>query len=252
MGAKGIGGHQSARAGSEVWLTPPAIINALGGPLSFDLDPCAPIDRPWDTARLHYTIVDNGLILPWGSGRIWLNPPYSRSVIGKFLGRMAAHGNGISLIFARTETEHFHRFIWPVCDALLFPEGRITFLRPDGSIPQRDGGRDGGAPSVFCAYGADNADALAASGITGAFVPLKLRSFVFGFAAVGTWMEEIIKTMQEFGEAVSLAEIYRAMAGHPKAKRNPNYQAKIRQVLQHGPFASKQRGMWEIASDRLI
>ncbi|MDG4853840.1 MULTISPECIES: hypothetical protein [unclassified Mesorhizobium] len=42
-----IGSHQSAAAGTDVWLTPPALLAALGGAESFDLDPCAPLDRPW-------------------------------------------------------------------------------------------------------------------------------------------------------------------------------------------------------------
>jgi hypothetical protein len=33
------------------WLTPPEIITSLG---MFDLDPCTPSVRPWDTAKKHY------------------------------------------------------------------------------------------------------------------------------------------------------------------------------------------------------
>jgi hypothetical protein len=86
----GMGSHQSARSETDVWLTPPAIIEALGGASSFDLDPCASSDRPWPTARRHYTVEDNGLILPW-FGRVWMNPPYSNPLIARFMGRMAAH-----------------------------------------------------------------------------------------------------------------------------------------------------------------
>jgi hypothetical protein len=39
--------------GKDEWLTPPEIIKSLG---EFDLDPCSPINRPWDTAKNHYTI----------------------------------------------------------------------------------------------------------------------------------------------------------------------------------------------------
>ena len=53
-----IGSHQSANMKTDEWLTPPEIIKALG---PFDLDPCSPINRPWDTARKHYTIENNGL-----------------------------------------------------------------------------------------------------------------------------------------------------------------------------------------------
>ncbi len=67
----GIGGHQSARMGSDDWITPQNILAALG---PFDLDPCASITQPWPTAKRQYTISDNGLMLPW-DGRVWLNPP---------------------------------------------------------------------------------------------------------------------------------------------------------------------------------
>ncbi|MGH7186745.1 MAG: hypothetical protein ACREIB_10780 [Pseudomonadota bacterium] len=48
----GMGGHQSARARTDVWLTPPAVLEAIGGWESFDLDPCAPATRPWPMALL--------------------------------------------------------------------------------------------------------------------------------------------------------------------------------------------------------
>jgi hypothetical protein len=36
---RGIGVHHSAKAGSHEWLTPPHILEALGGWENFDLDP---------------------------------------------------------------------------------------------------------------------------------------------------------------------------------------------------------------------
>ncbi len=49
----------------EEWLTPPSLIHKLG---KFDLDPCAPINRPWDTATSYFTINDDGLQQNWGGG----------------------------------------------------------------------------------------------------------------------------------------------------------------------------------------
>lgn len=49
----------------DEWLTPPHIMTALG---KFDLDPCAPINRPWATADKHYTVEDDGLSQVWGGG----------------------------------------------------------------------------------------------------------------------------------------------------------------------------------------
>ena len=60
--------------GKDEWLTPPEIVKSLG---EFDLDPCSPIERPWDTAKNHFTINDNGLIQNW-FGRVWCNPPYGK------------------------------------------------------------------------------------------------------------------------------------------------------------------------------
>ena len=103
---------------------------------------------------------------PW-AGRIWANPPYGRRA-EPFLEKLAKHGDGVALLFARTETAMFHKYVWSEADALLFLKGRLYFHRPDGT---RAPGNAGG-PSVLIAYGAKNASALENSGLVGAFVPL--------------------------------------------------------------------------------
>lgn len=49
---------------NDEWLTPPEILVALG---EFDLDPCAPVVRPWPTAKHHFTVEDDGLNQSWYS-----------------------------------------------------------------------------------------------------------------------------------------------------------------------------------------
>jgi hypothetical protein len=146
---------------NDEWLTPPEIVQALS---PFDLDPCSPINRPWDTARIHYTIADNGLWLPW-EGRVWMNPPYGRET-ELWLEKLAAHGNGIALIFARTETRMFFKHVWPVANAVLFIEGRLHFYYVDGSRAKENSG----GPSMLIAYGSENAERLKSSGIKGRFL----------------------------------------------------------------------------------
>ena len=68
----------------EALPTPPGIIQAFG---PFDLDPCAPVKRPWATADNHYTIEDDGLLRPW-QGLVWCNPPYGPKT-GDWLARCA-------------------------------------------------------------------------------------------------------------------------------------------------------------------
>ena len=158
-----MGGHQSARMKSDVWLTPPNIIEALG---PFDLDPCSCDPRPWDTAKRHVALPEDGLASEW-VGRVWLNPPYSREAV-KWLDKLADHGQGTALIFARTETAWFFSSVWGKATALLFIEGRLHFHRQDGSRAKAHAG----APSVLLAYGYDDAWKLMESGIGGRFMLL--------------------------------------------------------------------------------
>ena len=147
-------------AASHVWLTPPEILARLG---EFDLDPCAaPEPRPWPTAKRHIVLPEDGLTAGW-EGRVWCNPPFG-SHTGQWLGRMALHGNGIALAFARTDTAMFHSWVFGKADAVLFVQRRPHFYRPDGS---RAKGNSGG-PVCLIAYGEANAQALAGSGIEGA------------------------------------------------------------------------------------
>lgn len=156
-------GNESTVAGTEVWLTPPYVIESLG---EFDLDPCASIDRPWDTASHHYTIEDDGLIQPW-FGRVWCNPPYGPK-LGPFLQKMAEHNNGIALVFARTETRAFFDFVWNEATAIFFIKGRLKFHKPDGSL-----GGTAGSPSVLIAYGEEQAEILKNCKLQGKYLRIK-------------------------------------------------------------------------------
>jgi hypothetical protein len=145
---------------SVVWLTPPEIIEALG---PFDLDPCAaPSPRPWPTAARHIELPDDGLAADW-RGRVWCNPPFG-SHTGQWLRRMALHGNGIALAFARTDTAMFQAWVWPQASAVLFLAKRPHFHTPDG---KRAAGNSGG-PIVLIGYGEENAESLRNSGLSGA------------------------------------------------------------------------------------
>jgi hypothetical protein len=161
---KGMSGHQSHAMLKDEWLTPPSIISKLG---SFDLDPCSPIDRPWDTAKTHYTLIDDGLNKDW-FGRVWCNPPYGKEA-AVWLSRMAFHGSGISLIFARTETKMFFDHVWGKATGLLFIKGRLYFHHVNGSKAKSNAG----APSVLISYGENDANYLMNCGIDGKFIDLR-------------------------------------------------------------------------------
>lgn len=151
------------KAGKDEWLTPPYVLEALG---EFDLDPCSPIDRPWDTAKRHYTYLDNGLMMPW-EGRVWCNPPYGGHA-SAWLEKCAMHKNATALVFARTETKMFFTYVWEVAVGLLFLSGRLQFYHVDGTCINSNAG----APHVLIAYDHQNAEILKNCGLKGKFISL--------------------------------------------------------------------------------
>lgn len=171
-----LSAHQSPNAKSTTYLTPREILAPLG---AFDLDPCAaPSPRPWPTADRHIELPDDGLAAEW-VGRVWCNPPFGREA-SAWLERMAAHGNGIALVPARTETAMFYRSVWGVATGVLFLRGRphfcagfdCTVRHGTKTIHVRRGERfpfNSGAPIALIAYGAANAEVLQTSGF-GAYV----------------------------------------------------------------------------------
>ncbi len=145
---------------TDVWLSPPWLIKALG---VFDLDPSAPKCRPWDMAKHHYTVEDDGLAQEW-RGRVWLNPPYG-SATRKWIKRLREHGNGIAFIYTRTETEMFFDDVWSAADAVFFFKGRVACHRPNGT-------KNSSPASASCliAYGAENVKAIQDARLDGQLV----------------------------------------------------------------------------------
>jgi phage N-6-adenine-methyltransferase len=156
----GIGAHHSANPQTDEWITPRWILDGLP---RFDLDPCASLTQPWPTAAAMLTVADDGLAADW-AGTVWCNPPYSAADV--WMARLAAHGDGMALVFARTETRWWFESVWPAASALLFIAGRVTFHRPDGTTSKA--GHNAGGPSVLIAYGATCAGWLRDCTIRGA------------------------------------------------------------------------------------
>lgn len=159
----GMGSHQSAKMIKDEWLTPPALIQSLG---EFDLDPCSPIFRPWDTAKHHFNINDDGLSQKW-FGRVWMNPPYGQNT-DSWMEKLVEHGNGIALIFARTETGTWFNWVWPHAHAILFLKGRLFFHHVSGNQARHNAG----APSALIAFGEENRQALMSTTVPGRLVVL--------------------------------------------------------------------------------
>mgnify|MGYP001578073341 CR=1 FL=1 len=164
-----LGSHQTTVGKSQIHITPKWIIDALG---PFDLDPCAAWPRPWDCAKMNFSCTMgegipgiDGLRSPWPKGRVWLNPPFNRYEVGKWIHKLAEHGEGMALLHARTEAAWFEPCWWDAW-AILFMADRIKFCRPDGTEQPANSG----APPVLVAFGPADMVKLSQSGIPGALV----------------------------------------------------------------------------------
>lgn len=154
-----LGSHQKTIGETQSWITPRFILDALG---SFDLDPCASDPQPWPTAKQMLT--SNGLDFHW-EGRVWLNPPFHRYEVAKWVRRLADHQFGIALLHARTEAEWFDP-VWDQADSILFLSDRLYFYYPDG----RRADANSGAPACLIAFSKFDTNALRNSKIAGRLV----------------------------------------------------------------------------------
>jgi len=122
--------HWETDGKSNDWWTPKYIFDALG--CRFDLDVSAPMQGP-----LHVPcdtwIYDRSLEKPW-HGFVWMNPPFgARNGLKPWLLKFYAHGNGIALVPDRTSAPWWQDAA-SVADALLFIDGKVQFIKPDGSL----------------------------------------------------------------------------------------------------------------------
>lgn len=167
-------GNSSAYDG---WTTPSWVLEKLyvvmGG--LFDLDPCSPT-RPASgsvRAKVRFTEADNGLALPW-FGKVFLNPPYSRSMIRWIAKAHQEVESGraemvVCLVPARTDTSWFHRHVAGHADVWLL-KGRLAF---------GDGAQAAPFPSAIIIWNA-SAEIREAMGnaFAAAHMPLKQREIM--------------------------------------------------------------------------
>ena len=149
--------------GRDDWQTPPELYAALHRRYAFDYDPFASHDNAltqstrWSGARRRdaYSTVDgswarapgkgphklsdeDGLSSYWAHRRVFMNPPYSRGVIGAAVEKAHSERNNaeiiVALIPASTDTEWFQQFVLPVCD-IVWLSPRVRFINPETGKP---------------------------------------------------------------------------------------------------------------------
>lgn len=133
---------------SDHYFTPKWIFDGLG--LEFDTDPASPIGGcPWIPVKKYFTIIDNGLAQEW-TGRVWMNPPYSKTT--PWVNRFIEHGNGVML--CQIAKAKWFNTIWDIADGMVPLPARMMFVTPSGA--------EAGIfmPTALFALGKENAEAL--------------------------------------------------------------------------------------------
>ncbi len=145
---------------SDEWYTPPHIIDRLG---KFDLDPACGPGCLTSPAKVKIGPDKDGLTQPW-HGRVWLNPPLSNA--RHFAERMVEHGNGIMLVFTRSDAKWWQNAVSAAGAVFLF-KGRIQFQCP-GKVARS-------CPLGCCLipFGKDNHQAVKNAGFAGVFCSVK-------------------------------------------------------------------------------
>jgi len=129
--------HVSHNSGNNEWYTPHNyIVGARDFLGTIDLDPASSEVANYEIgAGTYYTTEDDGLTKPW-AGRVWMNPPYSSELIGKFVTKLCDHivAGGVTaaavLVNNATETDWFQE-LFQHAHHLCIPDGRIRFLNKD-------------------------------------------------------------------------------------------------------------------------
>ena len=147
--------HVANNSHDDEWYTPPEFIESARLVMgSIDLDP-ASNEHANKTVKASniFTEQDNGIQHSW-YGNVWLNPPYSGTLVGLFADKVAKRefNQAVVLVNNATETKWFRTLV-DKADAIVFKTGRIRFLKHDG---ERNTPLQGQA---FIYYG-DRADAF--------------------------------------------------------------------------------------------
>jgi phage N-6-adenine-methyltransferase len=145
----------------QEWHTPAKYLDLARRVLgAIDLDPASNEDAQHTVqATEYFTKNDDGLTKEW-HGRVWLNPPYARKNIAKFVKKLIEERKAGHVIAAILLTHACPDTAWfrdaaAVADVVCFTTGRVRFENADGRLANPKQGQAffyfGEFPSTFIA-----------------------------------------------------------------------------------------------------
>lgn len=134
--------HAMYNTGENEWYTPSDLIECARSFLgTIDLDPASSaLANETVRATTWYGVKHDGLAQRW-QGRVWMNPPYARGLIERFIERlMESHLSGdvpeaLILVNNATDTRWFHHLQSAPHRHTLALSYRVKFVSPEGRDP---------------------------------------------------------------------------------------------------------------------
>lgn len=125
-------GHSS----KDLWETPQKLFDELNAEFGFTLDPACVIE----TAKCakFYTPIEDGLLQSWAGDVAFVNPPYSRGNIDKWVEKCYRESQSgvtvVALLPVSTSAEWFHKWVWKKTE-LRFIKRRVRFVGAPFTAP---------------------------------------------------------------------------------------------------------------------
>lgn len=121
----------------DLWETPPHIYAPLHREFRFTLDPCC--TKETAKCEFFYTPEDDGLSKSWEGHTCFVNPPYSRGNIDKWVEMCRNEGNKlftrvVALLPVSTSADWFHKFIIDQAE-VRFIDKRVRFVNAPYTAP---------------------------------------------------------------------------------------------------------------------
>ena len=121
------------KSGRQDWQTPSEVFDPLNAEFGFTIDAAASQENA--LLPRYWTEEDDSPNQPWGSERVWCNPPYGREQ-KRFIEKAAKMEADVAvlLIPARPDTAAWHNWIFPYAE-VRFVRGRIKFVGGEFAAP---------------------------------------------------------------------------------------------------------------------
>lgn len=120
----------------DFWKTPNGLYEPINNVFNFTLDPCCEIETP--KCSKFFTLAADGLKQDWSKDVVFMNPPYSRGNIDKWVEKAYLESLKGSVVVAllpvSASAKWWHNWVIQKSN-IVYIQGRVTFIDAESSAP---------------------------------------------------------------------------------------------------------------------